>query len=563
MNASLGAFIKTSDSCSIEKYFESFPSFQLFREPYFETKLHNIASEAVVTALLASMLSFIVKGNLDDFVWTQNSSTLREQWSGSHFNALAIKYVDQAIHECGDEPWPLSLLQALILAVHWLLIQAVRGRAWRYLGICVRSAYELNLHLVDSGKELGDTLEDRDQWAEDEERRRSWWAIWEMDVFASTIRRSPTAIDWSQNETFLPVNDEFWSRAEPQPSCVLEISPVDRWKTLEASGNQSAKAWFIVINSLMKDAQNISSPIGVDKSRSRRQHHATKNDGNRPSKPGLRAKDNTQESMNRLSILRNCLYCAVLALPPHLKYQYKSFSFGERSTDRHSMISQRLLHSSIYSIHMMTQLTKLMIYKYYIFRTGLRWPQLSVEAPGLPTRSEDIRVSQRYALEQYLEAADEINALVRRSNESQHRYVNPFLANTIWLGAAVKIIHREIAPAGSDKDLLNSDFELMYQTWSQFVKYWEMSTTLKKNLEVLESELHDVQNSSSKHLDGGETGAGGSKATATNVIPYRSSLETSEPEAQYRGQDLGRSLDKGTEKLSYSRNCSEIKGSSR
>lgn len=32
----------------------------------------------------------------------------------------------------------------------------------------------------------------------------------ELDSFASTIRRCPTAIDWKMIDTYLPVKDEFF-----------------------------------------------------------------------------------------------------------------------------------------------------------------------------------------------------------------------------------------------------------------------------------------------------------------------------------------------------------------
>ncbi|KAI1046224.1 hypothetical protein LB505_009848 [Fusarium chuoi] len=81
-----------------------------------------------------------------------------------------------------------------------------------------------------------------------------------MDVFASTIRRTPTAISWSQMEVLLPAPDANWYQDNPAGSCFLEQEPGQRWKALQESGNVSPKAWFIVINSLMKDAQVISCP---------------------------------------------------------------------------------------------------------------------------------------------------------------------------------------------------------------------------------------------------------------------------------------------------------------
>ncbi len=79
-----------------------------------------------------------------------------------------------------------------------------------------------------------------------------------MDVFASTIRRSPTAIDWAMNQTCLPVRDEEWFQNKYHPSCFLEQSPMERWRKLKASGNESPAAWIMVMNSLMRNAQSLT-----------------------------------------------------------------------------------------------------------------------------------------------------------------------------------------------------------------------------------------------------------------------------------------------------------------
>lgn len=426
-------------------------------------------------------------------------------FSSYHFSNLASKYVELAIQECEDEPLPLPLLQALILHTHWLLIHGVKGRAWRYLGIAIRSAYELNMHLIDSGRGPEADKTDPNQWCEDEERRRSWWAIWEMDVFASVIRRCPTGIDWSQNETFLPAEDENWIRGEPQRSCILESNLVHRWKTLEATGNQSSKAWFIVINSLMKDAQKVTSPTGVNNAAfSNTQRTANSNDFRRRVEgPG------GKEALTRLSMIHNALQCTVMALPKSLKYQNQYLNFGCRDTESARAASQRLLHSSIYSINMMIELAKLMIYKYYIFRIGMRWP-LTGREPSYPRgQSDDFSLpqgstntgtmttgdsqAQAQALEAYSEASTAIVLMVRRSFEEHYKYVNPFLANTIWLAGAVQLLYRELAPMSRiEKDLTNSNFDLLSMTYNKFVSHWNMSPTLQKNLERVEFELENL-----------------------------------------------------------------------
>lgn len=503
-------------------------------------------------ALLAAMISFVLKAapNADDFLWANNSVITIDQRTGPHFNTLAMKFVDEAINECGDEPLTLPLLQALILTAHWLLIKGVRGRAWRYLGICVRGGYELNLHLVDSGKGPEDIVQDPIQWNEDEERRRAWWAIWEMDVFASVIRRCPTAIDWSQNETFLPAEDDHWFRGEPQASCVLEIDLIERWKALKASGNQSPKAWFIVINSLMKDAQKISSPTGVDKASNLIPSRGSGSPHDIADKRRKVEARNSKEDVNRLSTIRNCLHCAVMALPQGLKYQYQYLSFGSKDVDHETITSRRLLHSSIYSVHIMTQLTKLMTYKFYIFRAGMKWPMLSIDKPNIEGRLGDPRQSHRHALDQYFEAADEINAIVRRTNTDHYRYVNPFLANSLWLGATVQLIRRELASSSSDRDLVSSNFEVLCLTYNQFVNYWNMSKSLQRNLEIIERELQNIRNSSQNQSNSaGHDSEAGQTPAADNTSKVHGPVEDGS-ETYFRGPGIPKSAKEREQSLS-------------
>jgi hypothetical protein len=104
------------------------------------------------------------------------------------FRALSQLHIDQAFRECGDSRPTLVLLQALALSTFQQLIRGARGLAWRSLGTCVRVAYELDLHLVDSDDSDKDIIfttgKTGPSWCLDEEKRRIWWAIWEMDTFA-------------------------------------------------------------------------------------------------------------------------------------------------------------------------------------------------------------------------------------------------------------------------------------------------------------------------------------------------------------------------------------------
>ncbi|KAM0511793.1 hypothetical protein ACHAPE_009469 [Trichoderma viride] len=178
-----------------------------------------------------------------------------------YFHTLARKFIAASLDDSSEDAPSLCVLQALILSTFHQLSQDVRGLAWRSLGLCIRVAYELNLHKIDAERisnQSDNSTYDKEQWTLDEERRRAWWAIWELDAFACTIRRLPTGLDLTQTKTFLPVSDEDWFGGTRQPSCCLDADPKARWKMLENCANQSWKSWYIVVNSMMRDAHLLS-----------------------------------------------------------------------------------------------------------------------------------------------------------------------------------------------------------------------------------------------------------------------------------------------------------------
>lgn len=223
----------------------NFCAFSLFHRPSFMAKLHAIPSPYALGALLASMFIFSAKyttlsSNDNQMLSATSASTL----APAYFERIAMELQDKTLKESGDAAPPLCLLQASILTSFQHLIRGVRGIAWRHLGACIRLAYELDLHRIDSETCTAARFQseyDPSRASLDEERRRAWWAVWEMDTFASTIRRSPTAINWSGNETFLPITDAFWYDGRQQNSCFLGLKPMARWKNLQKSGNESCK----------------------------------------------------------------------------------------------------------------------------------------------------------------------------------------------------------------------------------------------------------------------------------------------------------------------------------
>lgn len=475
----------------IDSYFTHMTAFSLFRPSQFRFKLASITSQAQLTALLAAMFSFstrFVESTNDQDMNPTNHNQSFTTSQVDRFRTLSQVYIDQAFRECGDSKPTLVLLQALALSTFQQLIRGARGLAWRSLGTCVRVAYELDLHLVDSDEgdeDINFTGKAGQSWCLDEEKRRIWWAIWEMDTFASTVRRCPTAIDWSQNETKLPVDDEFWFRSEYRQSCYLSQDAMAQWRDLQKCGNQSARAWFIVVNSMMRQAQQLSHPRtrhvpGSASPQRRSRVRAVKSNGGKT----------CEEISESLGVLENALHCFSMALPSHLKYRREKLSFPVTGANS----SMLMLHSSIYSIYLMMQLTKFMMYHHAVFGGGrLEHCQVNASsAEKMPTPpAEPINPTEPDpdGLARYAEAADEILMIVSRSASHHVQYVNPFLASTIWLAAAVQLVYKFFGSPGATKDLTESKFEVLRMNYLQFVEHWKTATTLQGNLEILEKAL--------------------------------------------------------------------------
>ncbi|KAK6447097.1 hypothetical protein FP744_10003347 [Trichoderma asperellum] len=404
------------------------------------------------------------------------------------FHALARKYIAAALDECSEDAPSLCVLQALILSTFHQLSQDVRGLAWRSLGVCIRLAYEINLHKIDTERitnDNDDSVFDKEQWILDEERRRAWWAIWELDAFACTVRRLPTGIDAMQTETFLPVSDEAWFGGTYQPSCCLNLDPRARWKMLERCANQSWKSWYIVLNSMMRDAHLLSySRVG---------HSITGSNGNaQPAASSSTAFGTTRDS---LKTLEECLSSFTRALPKQLSYCNEYLGFHSKT----SMETQSTLTNdcATHSLYMMTQLTRFMIYHYQMFWEGRKMQStspvdLTAESTNqqcqLPTYSVNI-----VAWNRYLESADNILRMIRNSSPYHVRYVNPLFASTIWLAAVAQIVSKVFNPEPSNAQTSQSKLEVLQHNFDSYVSFWGTSKALQHKLNTLESRLQSIR----------------------------------------------------------------------
>jgi Fungal specific transcription factor domain len=187
----------------------------LFHRPTFRTKFESIPQPKVRAAVLTAMFSFSVR-------YTE----CPPGFSAQIFHDMAYKIATDALEDYGDSPPCIHLSQSAVLISFYELIDGVRGKAWRTLGQTIRCAIEMNQNTVDVGSAWPPSSVE--EWVALEERWRLFWILWEFDVFAGTIRRAPSTIDWKTCRTLLPVSEKSWYECVPQKSCFFHPDPVRR-----------------------------------------------------------------------------------------------------------------------------------------------------------------------------------------------------------------------------------------------------------------------------------------------------------------------------------------------
>lgn len=434
-------WIQVTQRYRIGLYFTNMTAFSLFHRPTFDRLVYSDLSPNEACCLVAAMFSYSARFLDDDSLDTPD-----------RFYDIACELADSQLRLCGDKCPPLSLLQALVLTSFYGLIAGLKGIAWRSLGTCMRIAHEMDLHLVDAGDLASTEHESSDTWRLKEERRRIWWVTWELEVFASVVRRAPASMQPFQNATLLPIDDASWFESHKRQSCFLLEDPTKRWKALQASGNTSSLAWFIVINSFTRDAHTTFNPVIP-----RGLHE--RGSGLPAEEPQLEEDEDDNES--KLCTLENCVACFVLALPAPLRLRGLQRSTAAKYPDA--------CEGAKHLISMMVQLTRLMIFHRGYFMNDM---------------PEDGTLWYKFVL-----AAEEIVKIIRESPPCHVRTSHPLLLSTYWMVAAIQLVRKSFARTPYRKQLAQSNYDLMRLTIEQYCQFWKTDRILLSNLEQLERKL--------------------------------------------------------------------------
>jgi hypothetical protein len=258
--------------------------------------------------LLNSMFALSARFSTWDQFWT-----LGPKERGAQYFRKAQALLSQCLDE-EDEP-TLRMLQIRILLTYYELTSGPSFQAWQATGICCRIAYSLSLHHIDRKSTTANSpaaVADSD-WVLNEEKRRAWWAVFQMDNFASIIACRPFNINASRMEVLLPVSDAAWLSNQQQKSGLLSSNgPSKIWKSLQGCEIQHAYAWFLVCNALLRAAQEMFDKLDCE--------------------------------IEDIKVLQSALHCFALGLPPNFRLTGSNMIFnGQNYSEKNWVICTVIL----------------------------------------------------------------------------------------------------------------------------------------------------------------------------------------------------------------------------
>ena len=176
---------------------------------------------------------------------------------GDAFAARARTLYETAFSHDGRWQPSLALLQGCILLSFYEQTKRPSTTSWFLIGSAVRLALELGLNNIDAGQDEAPVAQNPpDEGVITEEKRRAWWAVWELDVFSSTILRRPYCVDKEHMAVLLPIPDTEWFADNPVPSTMINTNTLRIWDTMRDHLHLGARAWFLVSTFLMAKAND-------------------------------------------------------------------------------------------------------------------------------------------------------------------------------------------------------------------------------------------------------------------------------------------------------------------
>lgn len=300
----------------------------LFHRPTFVHRFKTLTDETLGYQNLKKEDAFILNGVMAMSSRFSNSPFFNNSAPSTRGQCFAAKA--RALYERAfshDDPWQpsLALLQGCILLSFHEQTSRPSTSSWFLIGSSVRLALELNLHNIDAEQdEPSSPRKAQNGWVLTEERRRAWWAVWELDIFASTILRRPYCVDKEHMAVLLPIPDTQWFADTPVPSTMINTNTARIWETLSDHLHLGARAWFLISTFLMARANDL-----------------------------LLRTDTTLEEINTFEAT---LQLFMLLLPPEYDLTPTGFPFNERNFASYNWIVSMIvmLHTYV-DVHLWNQ----------------------------------------------------------------------------------------------------------------------------------------------------------------------------------------------------------------
>lgn len=217
----------------------------------------------------------------------------------------------------------LRYLQGCILLAFYLYTSGMALQCWVLVGVCVHFALDLGLSDLDDENRAAELPSSP---IEQEELRRTWWAVWELDTFGSMILLRPFVVDRRHVAVKLPISDQAWFAGDHVKSDTLRLHKQIDWTALCASPNQSERAWFLVAYSILAkiyDRLLLRESISVDEQ----------------------------------TVLENEISCVKLALPPNFQQRPEHLGLDNGPAANNWIIGTHLLLSTAsYLIHVLSSI---------------------------------------------------------------------------------------------------------------------------------------------------------------------------------------------------------------
>ncbi|KAL2828907.1 fungal-specific transcription factor domain-containing protein [Aspergillus cavernicola] len=161
---------------------------------------------------------------LQYIIWC-HAAAVSEKYSDLHplFYQRARKYAElDQMKGLGENTLNISHCQTWILIGSYEYKMMFFPRAWISTGVAARISIMLGLNRLDGeGLEVKQCLPPARDWVETEERRRTFWMMFNIDRYASIGTGWPTCIDERDIMTNLPASEEAFVNGKPEKTARL------------------------------------------------------------------------------------------------------------------------------------------------------------------------------------------------------------------------------------------------------------------------------------------------------------------------------------------------------